>query len=316
VGSLFYDTGYYNYANPYCEPAAVVQYPAIDYSQPIVTTAALPDADSATATASVSDSEQARNAFYRGDYAQALTSIDAALSKTPGDIVLHEFRALIQFAMKKYKEAAGTLYAVLSVGPGWDWTTLVGLYPNVEVYTQQLRALEQYVRENSDSPDARFVLAYQYMSEGEQKAAAHQFEDVLRLVPNDQVSRQMLALIAPAKENSPGTAPATPAETPSAQAESKPISPGEAVGNWRAATPNGGNVELALGSDSRFTWKYSQANKTQSFDGKYELAGTTLVLDYSNGGTMVGKVRADGENRFSFKMVGGPPNDPGLTFSK
>ena len=44
AGSLFYDTGYYGYANPYYEPAAV-QYPAIDYSQPIVTTTALPDAD-------------------------------------------------------------------------------------------------------------------------------------------------------------------------------------------------------------------------------------------------------------------------------
>jgi hypothetical protein len=27
-------------------------------------------------------------------------------------------------------------------------------------------------------------------------------------------------------------------------------------------------------------------------------------------------VRADGDKRFSFKMVGGPPSDPGLEFSK
>lgn len=87
-----------------------------------------------------SDSDQARNAFYSGDYARALSSLDAALSKTPSDVVLHEFRALCLFALHKYKEAAGTLYAVLSVGPGWDWTTMSGLYSNVDVYTEQLRA--------------------------------------------------------------------------------------------------------------------------------------------------------------------------------
>ena len=32
-------------------------------------------------------------------------------------------------------------------GPDGDWTTLVGLYPNVEVYTRQLRALEAYCGE-------------------------------------------------------------------------------------------------------------------------------------------------------------------------
>ena len=62
----------------------------------------------------------------------------------PNDTVLHEFRGLVLFALGRYKEAAAADYAVLSAGPGWDWTTLSGLYPNVEVYTEQLRALEQY----------------------------------------------------------------------------------------------------------------------------------------------------------------------------
>jgi hypothetical protein len=31
---------------------------------------------------------------------------------------------------------------------------------------------------------------------------------------------------------------------------------------------------------------------------------------------MVGRVNAEGTDKFSFKMVGGPPNDPGLMFSK
>ena len=42
-------------------------------------------------------------------------------------------------------------YAVLTAGPGWNWSTLVGLYPDVDTYTNQLRALEAYVRSNPSS---------------------------------------------------------------------------------------------------------------------------------------------------------------------
>jgi hypothetical protein len=56
--------------------------------------------------------------------------------------------------------------------------------------------------------------------------------------------------------------------------------------------------------------------KSQSFDGKYQLAGTTLVLEYDNGGTMVSKINADGPNQFLFKMIGSPQSDSGLAFSK
>ena len=44
----------------------------------------------------------------------------------------------------RYEQAATPLYAVLSVGPGWDWTTLIGIYPDVATYTVQLRKLEAY----------------------------------------------------------------------------------------------------------------------------------------------------------------------------
>ena len=75
-------------------------------------------------------------------------------------------------------------------------------------------------------------------------------------------------------------------------------------------------MELSLGKDNRFTWKVTRTNKSQTLEGKYELSGTTLVLEYTNGGTMVGRVNAEGADKFSFKIVGGPPNDPGLIFSR
>jgi tetratricopeptide (TPR) repeat protein len=292
----------------------VVEYPAINYSQPIATTVVLPEPTAPTVVASVSESDQARDAFYQGDYAKALASVDAALSKTPNDVVLHQLRALCLFALQKYKEAAGTLYAVLSVAPGWDWTTMSGLYPDVDTYTKQLRALEDYVRQNPDSADARFDLAYHYLTQGHKDEAAKQLKDVSRLVPNDQVSHQLLAMIAPSESGSPSAAPA--AEAPAAEPESKRTAPSNIAGNWKAPATGGGTVELSLGSDGRFTWKLTRGAKSQTFDGQYELTGTALVLDYSNGGTMVGRVNAEGNDRFSFKMVGGRPNDPGLNFEQ
>ena len=69
----------------------------------------------------------------------------------PRDSVVHEFRSLVLFALKKYPEAASAIYAVLSAGPGWDWTTMGSLYPSVGAYTPQLRALEEFVKANPKS---------------------------------------------------------------------------------------------------------------------------------------------------------------------
>jgi tetratricopeptide (TPR) repeat protein len=313
AGSLFYDTGYYGYENPYYVPAStstVVESPVYDYSQPIVTTDVLPDLSAPATVTAVSESDQARDAFFQGDYNRALAALDAALVKTPGDVVLHEFRALALFALKRYKEAAGTLYAVLSVGPGWDWTTMIGLYADVDAYTQQLRALESYVKQNPNASEGHFLLAYQYMTAGHAEAATHQFQEVARLVPKDQVSQQMAALLSPSERQPPAEPPEATATT-----EPQPASPPNIVGKWQAPAAGGGDVALSLGDDGKFTWAHTRNGKSKSFDGTYQLAGTTLVMEYSNGGSMVGKVRAEGQNRFAFKMVGSPHNDPGLMFS-
>ncbi|HXY33356.1 MAG TPA: hypothetical protein VEI07_03950, partial [Planctomycetaceae bacterium] len=143
-----------------------------------------------------------------------------------------------------------------------------------------------------------------------------QLEQVVKLAPNDRVSRQLLAMIQSSDSGNaspPATAEALPAVPPDTQL----TAPSNITGSWHATPPAGGGaIDLSLGTDGRFNWKYARPDKTQSFDGKYELAGTTLVLDYDNGGTMVAKVNAEGTDRFSFKMVGGPPNDPGLTFAR
>jgi len=106
--------------------------------------------------------------------------------------VLHEFRALTLFAQGKYQDAAATLYAVLTAGPGWDWATMSELYPDPEVYTRQLRELERYTRENPRAADGHFLLAYHYLVLGYQDQAIHQLEEVVRLQPDDKLAAELL----------------------------------------------------------------------------------------------------------------------------
>jgi len=233
LGSSIYSWGYAPYSNPYYEEAAapvVVAQPvegqplvAYDYSQPIDAQAPPPEpsvADQATATF-----DSARAAFKAGNYAQALDLNAQALSAMPNDATLHEFRALCLFALQKYDQAATPLYAVLSVGPGWDWTTLVGLYPSVDVYTQQLRALEAYVNANPKSSASRFVLAYHYLTQDHPDAALRMLREVVALTPNDTLSPQLIQQISGGTKEAEAPK-AKPAEPPTAA----PVKEGKLVG--------------------------------------------------------------------------------------
>ncbi len=162
----------YRYVNPfYVAPAQpiLVDIPAIDYSRPIVDVEQItsqtwqaPSIDSAEIQAGVNLLDQARDAFRNGDYASARRLAEEALKKTPQDPVLHEFRALTLFALQEYRDAAAAIYAVLSVGPGMSWESIGELYANSEVYTRQLRLLEDFHTRNQRSTDAMFLLAYHY----------------------------------------------------------------------------------------------------------------------------------------------------------
>ena len=196
-GPMLYDWGYSQYSNPYYTPSTVVvvQQPAYDYAQPL-NPAAAPPAQTATDQANTLF-DQARETFKGGNYASALTLVDQALQQLPNDPSLHEFRALILFSMGRFEEAATPLYAVLAVGPGWDWPTLIGLYPDVDTYTRQFRALETYVSQSPQSAAARFVLAYHYLTQGHADAAVTQLREASRLQPKDTVSAQLLRQLQP-----------------------------------------------------------------------------------------------------------------------
>jgi tetratricopeptide (TPR) repeat protein len=255
--------------------------------------------------------DTARTVFARGDYAGALADCNQAVAKLPNCAAAHEFRGLALFALGRYKEAAGPVYAVLSIGPGWDWNTLKGFYPREDVYVQQLRALEQYVQSNPNAAEARFLLAYHYMTGGHNDAAAEQLRAVVQLNPKDQLSAQLLSAMT--KTTAPVPADAVQA-APSTAAASKPVDAATLAGNWKALRPDGASISLGLTKDSAYTWKFTQNDKTQAFSGTYTVANNLLILNEGSAPVMIGQVTLLPDNRFNFKLPGGNANDPGLTF--
>jgi tetratricopeptide (TPR) repeat protein len=136
--------------------------------------------------------DQARDLFKTAKYVDAQAKIEEAIKKLPSDATLHEFRALSLFAQGKYKDSAAGVYAVLASGPGWDWDTMNYIYGDQEVYTQQLRALEKFAKENKDAAYAYFLLAYHYLVLNSKDNAISMLQVVQKLQPKDELSAALL----------------------------------------------------------------------------------------------------------------------------
>ena len=216
--------------------------------------------------------------FKAGDYAKALALADQALKAMPNDSVIHEFRAITLFALGRYDDAAATLYGVLSVGPGWDWTTLISLYPDVDVYTEQLRALEQYTRANPSSAAGRFVQAYLYLTAGQNQAATEELKAVTELQPKDRVSAQLLQSLTKAQSTAaaPDAAPTPPATPP--PAASKPEDLKKLAGTWTASPSKDSTIALTISADGKFTWKVDPAGQSHQITGQSTIGGDVLTL--------------------------------------
>jgi tetratricopeptide (TPR) repeat protein len=135
--------------------------------------------------------EKAREAFKKGEFADATDQVERALYQLPGDRSMQEFRALTLFARGKYADAAGVVYAVLAAGPGWNWDTLAALYADKQSYPKQLRALEEYVRGHPDEGNTHFLLGYHYLVLDENDSAAAQLRLAAKLTPKDKLSGQL-----------------------------------------------------------------------------------------------------------------------------
>jgi tetratricopeptide (TPR) repeat protein len=290
----------------------------------------------------------ARDSFKADDYARALELADLVVKQMPNAPVVHEFRALCLFALQRYEDAATVLYTVLSAGPGRNWSTLVGLYPDVDTYTKQLRALETAIRTNPNVASTRFLLAYHYMAEGHSDAAGAQFQEVAKLVPRDQLSSSFAKLYQKATEQKAAGAAAAPASsaasapvqavgagaagpgaTPgavaeatggaapvSAEAQTPPPPPASLVGTWTAKPSKDVVISLTLGQDGAFTWKVHNKGQTQSLTGQSGFKDNQLALAQTDGPPLVGKVTQDAPDKFLFAPPGAGETAAGLMFMK
>jgi tetratricopeptide (TPR) repeat protein len=350
LGSLWNSWGYSSFVNPYYAPAAVVQQPTTvvvqqpvvyDYSRPLDVTSP-PPAQSVIDQA-VASLDSARASFQAGDYVQALKLADQAIQQTPNDPTLHEFRSMCLFALGRYDDASVPMYSVLSTGPGWDWTTMAGLYPNIEIYTQQLRSLEAYCNANPQAASARFLLAAHYMTQGFNDAAAAILKQVVALQPRDNLSAQLLTALTASPPADQTQASSTPEQPPAAatavaaQPGTEPVPnqaagagatdaagpslptgpvPAQLAGTWSASPAKDVTISLAMDPEEGFTWKVTERGQSRQFQGAATFDNDVLALSPPDQPPMVGTVAWKDDAHFQFKAIGAPPNDPGLTFSK
>lgn len=324
LGRLAFDLGYNSYSNPYpAPPVRTSTTTVINYTQPLSVAASreqplpTPEALSA-AEKSTAAIERARGEFSSGDYLASLKSTDEAISFAPGDGALHEFRALCLFALGRYGDAAGVLNPVLASGPGWDWATMAAFYLSGEVYAAQLRKLEGYVTGNAAAADARFLLGYHYMVAGHIDEAYAMFDEAATLQPADTVAAQLRDLAASSSPNASQEGAAAddsePADEPTDLAV-KPIAPEDVEGVWKAASAEGKTIELGLGADGKFAWRYEGAPESQVLAGDWSIDEEGRLVLASEDVQLVADLSLDGDV-LGFILVGSPVGDPGLQFER
>jgi tetratricopeptide (TPR) repeat protein len=307
LNSLGYRWGYYGgFYNPYYASNYAMPY---NYAQPVYLTYYEDDRSPPPAADDVDD---ARLAFRRGEYERALDLLDRAVKENPSDTAAHELRALALFALGRYGESAATLNALLAVAPGWNWETMISLYPNVDTYTRQLRDLEGFTKEDREDAASRFVLGYHYLVAGHMDAASRQFEKVTELQPKDRVAQQLLSGLQ--KDDSAAASERIPEPAPDERFRDGEET--DLIGKWTAKGDKAPPVALELTDDGQFHWIAGEGEKATQVEGKYEVDGQTLTLDGGKNESLVGHLASEGKDRFHFKLLGSPPDDPGLEFER
>ncbi len=179
---------------------------------------------------------------------------------------------------------------------------------------------------------ARFVLAYQYLTEGFSDDAIRQLKNVVALQPKDRLSAQLLQQLerkdqSPAGSQTaptdalaqygPGGAPAPAAAPPGSEATAS-AKPGNFIGSWTAQPAPDSTITLAFQDQGHFTWSVTRQAKSQVFNGTstFDNGILTMVQDQNKNNVMVGNVTWKDDDHFTFKVLGAAPDDPGLAFTK
>ena len=255
-------------------------------------------------------------AFKAGDYLKALELCNKAIGESPGDGALHEYRALVLFALGKYSEAAGVLNPLLAGGPGWDWTTMVTLYDSQETYTGQLQKLEGFSKSKPDDASAHFLLGYHYMVCGHIEEAQAQFARAAELQPADTISKQMADLLAATSVDGEEDAPPEDVKPPEDAEPIEPIPVDQLTGTWVSDKGENGKITLKFDDEGKFTWNFTKDKDSTEFGGDFSMNNNGLLVLDADESQMVASVELPEEDELKFILAGGPPGDPGLDFAK
>lgn len=350
-GPIYYSSGYGVFRNPFLAGQPAPNRPFLNYTKPIED---IPDDDeplvgstdpvanenpgtpgdvespediekylvkSPEVKAGLKLFDAASEAFKKKDYDLALAKSNAALEQLPFEPALHEFRALVLFAREDYQAAATAIYAVLAVSPGWDWTTLSGLYADQEEFARQLRSLEAAHKNNLESAALAFLRGYFYTTCRHFEAAVKQFQTAAKLLAGDELIPALALLVAGAVENpaaaaEPGTATLSPATATNNASDQppRPIAKTTLIGDWKAFRGGTVSLQLKLRDDQNFVWVAIQEGKPRRMAGRYVLEGNFLFLG-GGSGTLVGRIETRKQGGFNFKLLDNSPTDAGLEFA-
>ncbi len=153
--------------------------------------------------------DEAIQSFQGGDYANAMRMAEHAIVDSPRNAEAHQVASLAAMANKDYRTAATEAHAVIALGGVPSWNQMYALYQNVNTYTSQLRALEDYVKANPNSAEGQFLLGVQYMTTGYSSDAHEHLAKAAELTPKDKIAQELVNGTGgeiPATANRPGGA--------------------------------------------------------------------------------------------------------------
>ena len=91
---------------------------------------------------------------------------------------------------------------------------------------------------------------------------------------------------------------------------------GKLTGTWTASPEKDVTITLTILDNDRFTWTVNAHGTTHKMEGASTHTRGVLTLVSSDNQTLAGEVTWQDDGGFKFKLVGGPPQDPGLLFHK
>ncbi|MGE3776685.1 MAG: tetratricopeptide repeat protein [Pirellulaceae bacterium] len=191
--SSYYAPSYLSSRTYYGSPSlgTTSPYPIYDPTLTLPSAATSPTS-SVSARSSVDEYLQAgRDAFLTGDYAEAQRLANHAVIESPDNAKAHELFGVALFAQGNFAAAAAATHAAASLAPLADWPTLYRYYHNKDKYTDHLRALQQFVKDNPSQVDGHFLLGAHYLMLGHRAEALAELRQYLQSAAGDPVGRNL-----------------------------------------------------------------------------------------------------------------------------